>query len=154
MKNKKTILAIAAGLLALFLVFAWLFWGAKVPEPTDPAKPPEATGPKAAVHDTVLHRDEKGKRLWEMKVGEAVQMHDDLIQAKNLEGTLYLSNGDEMKQRLYPERKRHRTLKTGRVPESGQSGMEAERRHHHSFRRGQSDQRRHAGHRGTNYYFQ
>ena len=96
MKNKKTILAIAAGLLALFLVFAWLFWGAKVPEPTDPAKPPEATGPKAAVHDTVLHRDEKGKRLWEMKVGEAVQMHDDLIQAKNLEGTLYLSNGDEM----------------------------------------------------------
>ena len=23
-------------------------------------------------------------------------MHDDLIQAKNLEGTLYLSNGDEM----------------------------------------------------------
>ena len=34
-KNKNTILMGAAGLIALFLVFAWLFWGSTVPEPTD-----------------------------------------------------------------------------------------------------------------------
>lgn len=28
----------AAGLLALFLIFAWLFWGSTVPEPTDKTK--------------------------------------------------------------------------------------------------------------------
>ncbi len=96
-KHKKTILSVGAGLLALLLVFAWLFWGSKVPEPTDTSQKPEAAGAKAAVHDTVLHREEKGKRLWELKVGEAVQMDDDLIEAKNLEGILYLSDGDEMR---------------------------------------------------------
>ena len=37
-KNKNTILAVAAGLGCLFLVFAWLFWGSTVPEPTDKTK--------------------------------------------------------------------------------------------------------------------
>ncbi len=96
MKHKKTILAVGAGLLALFLVFAWLFWGSKVPEPTGKSKNPEDTGVKATVHNTKLHREEKGKRLWELKVDEAVQLNDDLIEAKKLEGIVYLSNGDEM----------------------------------------------------------
>ena len=37
-KNKKTILAVAAGLAVFFLIFAWLFWGSTVPEPTDKTK--------------------------------------------------------------------------------------------------------------------
>lgn len=28
----------AAGLIVLFLIFAWLFWGSTVPEPTDKTK--------------------------------------------------------------------------------------------------------------------
>ena len=96
MKNKNTILAVAAGLGILFLVFAWLFWGSTVPEPTDKTKKAETNTPKATVQNTVLHRDEGGKRLWEMKVGEAIQLNDNLVRAKQLEGTVYLSNGDEM----------------------------------------------------------
>ena len=96
MRNKNAILAAAAGLLALFLIFAWLFWGSTVPEPTDKTKKVETDRTLATVHNTVLHRDADGKRLWELKVGEAIQLNDNLVRAKQLEGTVYLSNGDEM----------------------------------------------------------
>ena len=96
MKHKKTILAVGAGVLALFLVFAWLFWGSTVPEPTDKTKKPESNAPKAAVYNTSLNREENGKRLWELKVGEARQVSGEQIKAKQLEGILYLKNGDEM----------------------------------------------------------
>ena len=96
MKNKNTVLAVATGLLALFLVFAWLFWGSDVPEPTDKTKKIETTAVKAAVYNTTLNREADGKPLWKLNVGEAVQMNDDLITAKNLEGTVYLKNGDEV----------------------------------------------------------
>ena len=95
-KNKNTILAAAVGLLTFFLIFAWLFWGSTVPEPTDTTKKAETNTPKAAVYNTVLNREADGKRLWEMKVGEALQVDDDLIRAKQLEGTMYLNNGDEI----------------------------------------------------------
>lgn len=96
MKNKNMMLAIGAGLLALFLVFAWLFWGSNVPEATVDIKQTETTGEKAAVYNTTLKRDAGGKPLWALKVEEAVQMNNDLITAKNLEGTVYLNNGDEV----------------------------------------------------------
>ena len=95
-KNKNAILMAAAGLIALFLIFAWLFWGSTVPEPTDKTKKAETDTTKATVYNTVLHRDEGGKRLWELKVGEAIQLNDNLVRAKQLEGTVYLENGDEM----------------------------------------------------------
>ena len=97
-KNKNAILMAAAGLIALFLVFAWLFWGSTVPEPTDKTKNTETNTTKATVYNTVLHRDADGKRLWELKVGEAIQLNDNLVRAKQLEGTVYLDNGDEMYQ--------------------------------------------------------
>ena len=96
MKNKNTILMGAAGLIVLFLIFAWLFWGSTVPEPTDKTKKVETDRTLATVHNTVLHRDADGKRLWELKVGEAIQLNDNLVRAKQLEGTVYLNNGDEM----------------------------------------------------------
>ena len=96
MKNKNTLLAVAAGLGALFLVFAWLFWGSTVPEPTDMTKQADTSTAKAAVYNTTLNREENGKKLWELKVGEAVQKTDDVILAKNLEGIVYLTNGDEV----------------------------------------------------------
>ena len=96
MKNKNTLLAVAAGVGALFLVFAWLFWGSTVPEPTNKAKKADTGTTKATVYNTVLHRDADGKRLWELKVDEATQLNDNLVRAKQLEGTVYLSNGDEM----------------------------------------------------------
>lgn len=85
-----------AGALALFLVFAWLFWGSTVPEPTDTTKKIESNAPKAAVYNTSLNRDENGKRLWQLKVGEALQVSDELVTAKQLDGIVYLKNGDEM----------------------------------------------------------
>ena len=96
MKNKNAILMAAAGLVVLFLIFAALFWGSTVPEPTDKTKKTETDTTKATVNNTVLHRDADGKRLWEMNVGEAIQLNDNLIRAKQLKGTIYLSNGDEM----------------------------------------------------------
>ncbi len=96
MKNKNTILMGAAGLIVLFLIFAWLFWGSTVPEPTDKTKKVETDRTLATVHNTVLHRDADGKRIWELKVGEAIQLNDNLVRAKQLEGTVYLNNGDEM----------------------------------------------------------
>ena len=86
----------AAGLIALFLVFAWLFWGSTVPEPTDALKKNAESTVKATVYNTELNRDENGKNKWKLKVGEAVQECNDVISAKNLYGIVYLSNGDEM----------------------------------------------------------
>lgn len=95
-KNKNAILAVAAGLAVLFLVFAWLFWGSTVPEPTDKTKKATESTVKSEVHDTVLNRDEGGKKKWSLKVGEAVQGSDGVIAAKKLDGIIYLNNGDEM----------------------------------------------------------
>lgn len=96
MKKNKTLWTIAAALVILFLIFAWLFWGSTVPEPTDPGKLTGEDTVKAAVYNTVLNREANGKKLWELKVGEAQQVGDDLVKAKKLEGILYLENGDEM----------------------------------------------------------
>lgn len=95
MKNKKMILAVLAGLAALILIFAWLFWGSAVPKPTEKNN---MTGPsaKATVHNTVLSRNENGKKLWELKVEEATQVNDNLIEVKKLDGLVYLNNGDAM----------------------------------------------------------
>ena len=95
-KNKNTILMGAAGLIVLFLIFAWLFWGSTVPEPTDALKKNAESTVKATVYNTELNRDENGKNKWKLKVGEAVQESNDVISAKNLDGIVYLSNGDEM----------------------------------------------------------
>jgi len=95
-KNKNMILAVAAGLAVLFLVFAWLFWGSTVPKPTDNTKKATESTIKSAVHDTVLNRDEGGKKKWNLKVGEAFQESNGVVTAKNLDGTIYLNNGDEM----------------------------------------------------------
>ena len=96
MKNKKTIGLAALGVAVLFLIFAWLFWGSDVPEPTDKAKKAANETVKATVHDTVLDRNENGKKLWAVKAGEVTQISNDVVTAKNLEGVIYLNNGDEM----------------------------------------------------------
>jgi LPS export ABC transporter protein LptC len=104
-KNKTALIAAATGLLALFLVFAWLFWGSSVPDPTDKNKKNNDFATKATVHNTVLHRDEKGKKLWSLKVQEATHINENLILAKGLDGIVYLRNGDEM----------HVKAKSGRI---------------------------------------
>jgi LPS export ABC transporter protein LptC len=95
-KNKNMILAVAAGLAVLLLVFAWLFWGSTVPEPTDSTKKAADNTVKSAVHNTVLNRDEGGKKKWSLKAGVAFQESDGMITAKKLDGTIYFNNGDEM----------------------------------------------------------
>ncbi|MBR1590869.1 MAG: hypothetical protein IJ657_07355, partial [Acidaminococcaceae bacterium] len=89
MKNKKTIMTIAAGLAVLLLVIGWLFWGAEVPEPTDKTKKDTAKPVQATVHNTVLDRSENGKKLWKLNAGEVTQVTDDLVTAKNLDGVVY-----------------------------------------------------------------
>ena len=96
MKHKNTILAVSGGVLVLFLICAWLFWGSTIPQPTDTTKKTESNAPKAAVYNTTLNREENGKPLWKLNVGEAVQVGDGLIKAKQLDGIVYLKNGDEM----------------------------------------------------------
>ena len=96
MKHKNMILAVAAGLLTLTLLFIWLFWGSKTPEPTDTKGKDTGSTVKATVYNTELNREENGRKKWKLKVGEAIQSSNDVISAKNLKGTVYLSNGDEM----------------------------------------------------------
>lgn len=96
MKNKKTIGLAALGVAVLFLIFAWLFWGSQVPEPTDKTKQANSGVTKPTVHDTVLDRNANGKKLWAVKVGEATQESADVVTAKDLDGVIYLNNGDEM----------------------------------------------------------
>ena len=57
MNKKKTLWAVAAALIFLFLIFAWLFWGSTVPEPTDPGKTTAKDTVKAAVYNTILNRE-------------------------------------------------------------------------------------------------
>ena len=95
-KHKKAILAVGSGLLVLFLIFAWLFWGSTVPEPTDKTKQNAGSTVKATVHNTVLNRDENGKKKWKLKVEEATQENNGVITAKKLDGIVYLNNDDEM----------------------------------------------------------
>ncbi len=96
MKNKNTILMVATGVIALSLVFAWLFWGSKMPEPTDPVKKAAESTVKATVHNTELKREEHGKQKWKLKVEEATQESNDVVTAKKVDGIVYLSKGDEM----------------------------------------------------------
>ncbi|MBQ9698029.1 MAG: LPS export ABC transporter periplasmic protein LptC [Acidaminococcaceae bacterium] len=96
MKNKKTVTAIAVGLAVLLMVVGWLFWGAEVPEPTDKTKKENTGAVQATVHNTVLDHSENGKKLWNLKVGEVTQIADGLVNAKDLDGVVYLSNGDEI----------------------------------------------------------
>ncbi len=105
MKNKNTILGIAAGVLTLALLFIWLFWGSKTPEPTDAAKKDVGSTVKATVHNTELKRDEHGKPKWKLKVAEATQESNDEVTAKKVDGIVFLSNGDEM----------HVTADTGKI---------------------------------------
>jgi len=93
--KKMLMTAAAIGAAVLLLVFAWLFWGSSVPEPTDNTKKADTTV-KATVHDTVLRRDEGSKKLWNFNVGEATQVDEDTVSAKKLDGVVYLNNGDEM----------------------------------------------------------
>jgi len=95
-KNKKTIGLAALGVAVLFLVFAWLFWGSDVPEPTDKTKDKYNETVKATVQNTVLDRSENGKKLWAVNASEVTQISDDVVAAKNLDGVIYLNNGDEM----------------------------------------------------------
>ena len=96
MKNKNTILMAAAGMIALSLIFIWLFWGSTVPEPTDAEKKNAGSTVKATVHNTELKRDEYGKQKWKLKVEEATQEDNDVVTAKKVDGVVYLNNGDEM----------------------------------------------------------
>ena len=96
MKNKNVIAAAAAGLTAFFLICAWLFWGSTVPEPKGKTTEENNHSIQAQVHDTVLNRDNNGKKLWSIKVKEATQINDNLVEAKEVEGTIYLSSGDVM----------------------------------------------------------
>ena len=96
MKNKNTILMAVTGIIALSLIFAWLFWGSTVPEPTDAAKKAAESTVKATVHNTELKRDEHGKQKWKLKVEEATQEDNDVVTAKKVDGVVYLNNGDEM----------------------------------------------------------
>lgn len=93
-EHKNLILAIAAGLAVVALLFAWLFLVAEMPKPADKGK--LSDGVRATIHHTVLERKEKGKLLWRLQVGEAAQVDETRIQAKDLEGTVYLEDGDEL----------------------------------------------------------
>ena len=48
------------------------------------------------VQNTVLNREAGGKKLWTLKAGEVAQVDDNLVTAKNLDGVVYLRDGDEM----------------------------------------------------------
>lgn len=94
MKNKKTILSVLGGIVALGLVFFWLFFGSSIPKPTvkTPTKP---IAP--AIKNSVLSREENGKKIWEFSVEEAETTDNNTkVSLKNIKGKVYLKDGDVM----------------------------------------------------------
>lgn len=95
MKNKQTILAVAGALIILLGVFAWLFWGSAIPDPSNKKAAGSQVGPK--VTNSTLSRTENGKKVWEFTVGEAESTDaGNTITFKDIKGKLYLNNGDVM----------------------------------------------------------
>lgn len=95
LKNKKTILSIAAGVAVFLAVFAWLFWGSIIPSPGGAKKKGPDSVPK--VTNTTISRSEQGKKIWEFTVGEAVSTDGGTtIDFKDIKGKIFLKDGDVM----------------------------------------------------------
>ncbi len=92
MKNKKLILAVAAGLAVLALVFFWLL-NSGVPQ--QDKKPENGNGaPNLRVLNSSLKEEKDGKLIWELQIGEMeyIKKTDTNI-LKGVKGKWYREDG-------------------------------------------------------------
>ena len=94
MKNKKGLLAVLLCLVAFAGVFVWLYWGSIIPNPSQKEKDGITITPK--VKNSVISRQENGKKLWEFVVGEAESVNDNEVNFKDIKGKVYLKDGGVM----------------------------------------------------------
>lgn len=91
MKNKGFYLMLAGCVAALGLVVCWLIFGSKLP-----VKVPEGTNITmgANMKNTVLSREQDGKKLWEFLVEEVNQeTKNNQLYLKGIKGKIYRKDG-------------------------------------------------------------
>ena len=92
MKNKKLILAIAAGLALLALVFLWLFNSGAPKENTKPEQ--TSSNENVKVLNSSLKEEHDGKLVWELQVGEMEYIKStDTNVLKDVKGKWYREDG-------------------------------------------------------------
>lgn len=91
MKNKGFYLMLLGCIAALGVVVCWLIFGGK-----DPAKVPvgKNTFVGANMKNTVISREEDGKKAWEFLVEETNQTgYNNQLEMKGIKGKVYLKDG-------------------------------------------------------------
>ena len=93
MENKKTFLSIVVGLLVAAGVIVWLFYSGQVP--VEEEKPTERVN--AIVKNTVLQREQDGKKLWQFHVDEVQHLDNGKrLLLKGIEGKVFRKDGSVM----------------------------------------------------------
>jgi LPS export ABC transporter protein LptC len=93
MKNKKAILAIAAGLLIAGSLIAWLMLGGNKPVNVKLGNGVSAQL-NASLKNSVLQREKDGKKLWEFTVSEVINDNKkNIAYLKGIKGKVYRNDG-------------------------------------------------------------
>ncbi len=93
MKNKNILISIAAGLVIAAAVISWLLFGGSVPVNTDGSKTAQPQV-SASMKNTVLQREENGRKLWDFHVDEVTYDRSaNTAYLKGITGKVYRSDG-------------------------------------------------------------
>lgn len=94
-KNKKGVLAILAGLIIASCVIGWLMFGGA--KPIDVVIEDVHLKTNASMKDSVLSREQDGKKLWEFKVGGLEhEKQSGKVSLLAIEGRVYKSDGSHI----------------------------------------------------------
>lgn len=91
MKNKKVILSVLAGLVVAGGIIAWLLLGGNKPVNVAPGVSAQVN---ASLKNSVLKREQDGKKLWEFTVEEIVNdKSKNMAYLKGIKGKVYRNDG-------------------------------------------------------------
>ena len=91
MKNKKVILSVLAGLIVAGGIIAWLMLGGNKPVNVAPGVTAQMN---ASLKNSVLKREQDGKKLWEFTVEEIVNdKSKNMAYLKGIKGKVYRNDG-------------------------------------------------------------
>lgn len=93
MTNKQTVLGVAAGIVIAAGVISWLFFGGSVPGREEPGTSVQAAV-NATMKNSVVSREQNGRKLWEFHVDEVENIKDKNEAAfKGITGKVYRDDG-------------------------------------------------------------
>lgn len=93
MKNKNVIMAAAAGIIIAAAIISWLIFGGSAPVNIDKGKS-DSVQVSASMKNTMLNREENGKKLWEFHVDEVIYDRTaNTAHLKGIKGKVYRNDG-------------------------------------------------------------